>query len=130
MRSITSTRHLFTAGILSRIVFLIIFTGILSSPLSTSHAQNIEIGMPFPDCEPWYILQGYYSASGWSHEGAIALDLIKGDPLDDSQTGLATVVAPMSGTIYKFELSPAGRGWGVRIVNGSYTFRLYHLEDM
>ena len=107
-----------------------IATAFLSAPAALPvQAQSTGIGWPFPDCETWYVLQGYDSLT-WSHQGtyALSMDLLKDFKTDDSHTGNARVVAPMSGVVDRvYSLAP--NGWGVAIHDGTYEFQLNHLND-
>jgi murein DD-endopeptidase MepM/ murein hydrolase activator NlpD len=93
-----------------------------------SELQSVEFGWPFPECQTWYVLQGYYSDPHKSHHSSYAFDIMKDSPTSDSTTGLATIIAPMNGKAYEYKIRDGTYGWGVQIVNGAYTFKLNHLE--
>ena len=118
-------------SIIFSLVIILIVSGISFIKPEQTKAQVIDIGWPFPDCETWYVLQGYYSKAGYSHHGKYAFDLLKGSPTSDAQTGLATIIAPMSGHVYVYSFITEGfTNWGVVIKNGAYEFRLNHLEQV
>jgi Peptidase family M23/Cohesin domain len=116
-----------------RVMFLVILIAVilnvnLGNPKKVD-AQSVDIGWPFPPCETWYVLQGYNS-DGKSHQGWNAFDLLKNSSWNDAESGLATIVAPMSGTIGKIYTwyIDGYTNWAVQIDNGRYSIQLNHLE--
>jgi FG-GAP-like repeat len=98
-------------------VYLFCILGLLfSSPKNTTSyaATRNDLGFPFPDCQNWYVFQGYNSL----HQGQFlyAFDLVKDNRWDAlDTTGGASIVAAATGRVYgsPYQINgPNGINWG------------------
>ena len=98
-------------------VYLFCILGLLfSSPKNTTSyaATRNDLGFPFPDCQNWYVFQGYNSL----HQGQFlyAFDLVKDNRWDALDiTGGASIVAAATGRVYgtPYQINgPNGINWG------------------
>jgi hypothetical protein len=113
-------------------VFLLFNAFFIAPPLAVQADTISDIGFPFGPCETWYIWQGYKSGTHEDSYNKYAFDLVKGARRDDSNTGGATIISPVNGTVTSINVNQNPQGGMdvlIKIGDGS-TVVLAHLMNI